>query len=348
MNLGEKIRQLRVERRLTQEQLAEKLYVSFQTVSKWETGVTSPDLSQIVPLARLFGITTDELFDFNESSEKLMRDELQQRYQETFRTGDTAARFAICETALRSYPDDAEWRCRYAWDVWCNAVTLEDEAEFTAERDRSIELFRDVIDSCDSAEVKAQVKAQAVVGIVQCLNGKGQQTEAMKYAQFYPQVTLSEQERRRLLISCMSGDEKAAAEQEQLLAEVESLLGYMLRFSPDTVRVVIEAIIPDGNYLTFHSLLFSAALDDSRRALARGDVDSAMRSMKKAKEHAEAYDAIDGEYVFTSPLFDRLRMNRADWRMTNTETLTSVFATALDRSDFAPLTAHPDFDALRQ
>lgn len=55
MNLGEKIRQLRVERRLTQEQLAEKLYVSFQTVSKWETGTTSPDLSQIVPLARLFG-----------------------------------------------------------------------------------------------------------------------------------------------------------------------------------------------------------------------------------------------------------------------------------------------------
>lgn len=40
MNLGEKIRQLRVERRLTQEQLAEKLYVSFQTVSKWETGVS--------------------------------------------------------------------------------------------------------------------------------------------------------------------------------------------------------------------------------------------------------------------------------------------------------------------
>ena len=208
MNLGEKIRQLRVERRMTQEQLAEKLFVSFQTVSKWETGTTSPDLSQIVPLARLFGITTDELFDFNESSEKLMRDELQQRYQETFRTGDTAARFAICETALRSYPNDAEWRCRYAWDVWCNAVSLDDEAEFAAERDRSIELFRDVIDSCDSAEVKAQ----AVVGIVQCLNGKGQQTEAMKYAQLYPHVTLSEQERRRLLISCMSGDEKAAAE----------------------------------------------------------------------------------------------------------------------------------------
>ena len=344
MNLGEKIRQLRVERRMTQEQLAEKLYVSFQTVSKWETGVTSPDLSQIVPLARLFGVTTDELFDFNESSEKLMRDELQQRYQETFRTGDTAARFAICETALRNYPDDAEWRCRYAWDVWCNAVSLNDEAEFSAERDRSIELFRDVINSCDSAEIKAQ----AVVGIVQCLNGKGQQSEAMKYAQLYPQVTLSEQERRRLLISCMSGDEKAAAEQERLLAEVESLLGYMLRFSPDTVRAVIEAIIPDGNYLTFHSFLFSAALEDSRRVLARGDVDSAMRLMKKAKAHAEAYDAIDGEYAFTASLFDRLRMNRADLRMTNTETLTSVFAAALDRSEFTPLTVHPDFDGLRQ
>lgn len=69
--------------------------------------------------------------------------------------------------------------------------------------------------------------------------------------------------------------------------------------------------------------------------------------MKKAKAHAEAYDAIDGEYAFTSPLFYRLRMNRADWRMTNTETLTSVFAAVLGCSDFASLTAHPDFDALR-
>lgn len=132
MNLGEKIRQLRVERRLTQEQLAEKLYVSFQTVSKWETGTTSPDLSQIVPLARLFGITTDELFDFNESSEKLMRDELQQSYRETFRTGDTAARFAICETALRNFPTTRNGAA--AMHGMCGATRLRSKMKLSLQR----------------------------------------------------------------------------------------------------------------------------------------------------------------------------------------------------------------------
>ena len=47
---------------MTQEKLAEYLHVSFQAVSKWETGAATPDLSLIVPLARLLDVTTDELF----------------------------------------------------------------------------------------------------------------------------------------------------------------------------------------------------------------------------------------------------------------------------------------------
>lgn len=64
MNLGEKIRQLRVERRLTQEQLAEKLYVSFQTVSKWETGRSLPDIGLLPVIAECFSVSLDELFDY--------------------------------------------------------------------------------------------------------------------------------------------------------------------------------------------------------------------------------------------------------------------------------------------
>ena len=53
-HIGEKIKELRRKKDLTQEKLAEMLGVAYQTVSKWETGITSPDLSLIVPLARLF------------------------------------------------------------------------------------------------------------------------------------------------------------------------------------------------------------------------------------------------------------------------------------------------------
>ena len=46
---------------MSQEDLAERLHVSRQTISKWETGQSAPDPETVVQLARLFGITTDQL-----------------------------------------------------------------------------------------------------------------------------------------------------------------------------------------------------------------------------------------------------------------------------------------------
>lgn len=60
--LGNTIARLRKERGMTQEQLANELNISYQAVSKWENGVSSPDLSNIKRLSELFGISIDELF----------------------------------------------------------------------------------------------------------------------------------------------------------------------------------------------------------------------------------------------------------------------------------------------
>ena len=61
MKIDEKIYSLRKEKNLSQEELADKLNVSRQTISKWETGESCPDFNKIVPLCDLFGITTEEL-----------------------------------------------------------------------------------------------------------------------------------------------------------------------------------------------------------------------------------------------------------------------------------------------
>lgn len=61
MNIGEKIFELRKSRNLSQEEVAEKLNVTRQTVSKWETNQSTPDFDKIVPLCELFEISTDEL-----------------------------------------------------------------------------------------------------------------------------------------------------------------------------------------------------------------------------------------------------------------------------------------------
>ena len=61
MNINEKIYSLRKQNNLSQEELADKLNVSRQTVSKWELGDSTPDFDKIVPLCELFEITPDEL-----------------------------------------------------------------------------------------------------------------------------------------------------------------------------------------------------------------------------------------------------------------------------------------------
>ena len=65
MNIGEKIKQLRKSKKLTQEQLAEYLNVSAQAVSKWETGASSPDVDMLPKLAAFFHTTMDDLFDYD-------------------------------------------------------------------------------------------------------------------------------------------------------------------------------------------------------------------------------------------------------------------------------------------
>lgn len=61
MEIGNKIQELRKKKGISQEELAEKIGVARQTISKWELGETSPDLKQAKALSKIFKISLDEL-----------------------------------------------------------------------------------------------------------------------------------------------------------------------------------------------------------------------------------------------------------------------------------------------
>lgn len=65
MNLGNSLFHARKKSGLSQEEVAEKLGISRQTVSKWETGETLPDIRQSKRLALLYHLSLDELIDFD-------------------------------------------------------------------------------------------------------------------------------------------------------------------------------------------------------------------------------------------------------------------------------------------
>lgn len=70
MRLEENIVRLRTEKRLTQEELADLLGVSRQSVSKWESGASVPELDKLIRLSEIFEITVDELVKGNTITEK--------------------------------------------------------------------------------------------------------------------------------------------------------------------------------------------------------------------------------------------------------------------------------------
>lgn len=94
--MGKIIRRLRKDRGFTQEELAERLGVTYQAISKWENDSGLPDVSQIVPLASIFEVSTDVLFGIAETTES---DEA----WKIVSNADSVKEYGNLETYLRAY-----------------------------------------------------------------------------------------------------------------------------------------------------------------------------------------------------------------------------------------------------
>lgn len=81
MEFAEKLTALRKSRELTQEQLAERLHVSRQSVSKWETGQVVPEVDKIIELSKAFDVTMDYLLKPSEIDELSVKTELLEQQQ---------------------------------------------------------------------------------------------------------------------------------------------------------------------------------------------------------------------------------------------------------------------------
>ncbi len=104
--IGQIIKRLRKERNLTQEELAELINVTPQAVSKWENGTGLPDISQIVPLASVFGVSSDTLFGLDGTSTDAEILEIVKRSEDLQEYGKT-------DTYLRAYDELANGLKKY-------------------------------------------------------------------------------------------------------------------------------------------------------------------------------------------------------------------------------------------
>ncbi|MDR0862707.1 MAG: helix-turn-helix domain-containing protein [Oscillospiraceae bacterium] len=182
-NFGDKMRALRKKRDLTQEQLAEYLGVTFQAVSKWETGAAYPDILLIPVIANFYGVTTDELLgvDVSKAKEKVQAyieeiNSLQLRWK-----GDET--IALCRKACLEFPGNQEL-------LWNLAVQLRWFADGSPESyDEPIAICKKILEDCTDTELRTSV----TVTLAGCYHGKDDKATALEYAEKLPPAGHSSQ-----------------------------------------------------------------------------------------------------------------------------------------------------------
>ncbi len=304
IKIGEKIRKLRKQSGLTQEKLADYLGVSFQAVSKWESGAASPDISFLVPIARLFGVSIDELFDNAPSQARERYEGLQKAINEAWQARNMREYYAAAQKAASEYPGDLCFLNTLASAEWNYAIY---EKGIAAEAQNAL-FEASAKHAADVAEgtKDEKMKRSACGTAFWALFALGRKDEALKYAEMAGDD--------ELIIKCLDGEEKAARKQKLIMDKLYGLIRnlslppYNIE-SLDAADKIIKAAFPDGNYLYF---CFPLMQNEMRRAeyfAAEGNFVQALASLKASYSYAVEWDKMmraGKSAKYTAAIFDKL------------------------------------------
>ena len=102
--IGEKLKKLRRNRDLTQEEVATHLGISYQAISKWERGDGYPDITMLPALANYFAVSVDELIGMEEITSASKLDEINKKWAENRSNGKHKENVELMRDALKIYP----------------------------------------------------------------------------------------------------------------------------------------------------------------------------------------------------------------------------------------------------
>lgn len=181
MHIGNTIKQLRQTCKLTQEQLANGLGVSVSAVSQWETQRTMPDISLLVPMAHIFGISVDELLGMERESIELTVKERTCQSNEYLRSGEKERALALAADTYREFPNHLSAIGMYAWMLNTAA-----DADHPERWEESIRMSQKIL----NRQTNGKECIAAVYRICQCYGKLGELSQALEYARQLPRSAM--------------------------------------------------------------------------------------------------------------------------------------------------------------
>ena len=295
--IGQNIRKLRKDRGWTQEELAAKLNLSAQAVSKWESEVTSPDISQVIPLTALFGVSADVLFGIRPDG---MEEEIAEakRICDLPETSNERA-FEIWTELSARYPHNNRIRFELALVHQYLASADEPREVFNQHYRDSAEIFEKILD--------------------------GDVTNAVRTAEMSGNMCASREE---LLMSTKGYEKKNYYCQKVFRNHGEGMAWCLMGmtfpdrktkiFGYETAVKILDLTYCDGDKAWISYVYIYLYTDLAKLYGLEGDAEKAFEYLEKSREVCEFEDNLPlGEHRYAgNPFMNELIYNR-DWASTH-------------------------------
>ena len=364
--IGQRIKQFRKQNGLTQEKLADYLGVTDKAVSKWECGLTAPDLALIMPLARILGVSADELLGGKKEEMDAKRLEYDERYTHYLKY-DTKENYQIALQAVKDYPGDCKYLAFLAqtemFVAYCSEFKEDQTSRYSVEMlERAIKHNDMVIEDCDDADVRYNAIWNAMI----CCKNMGDYDRAKRYAEMLP--TKNQLTKDKAMEICLQGEELVQHKKWTVYKELQGLCIAFSRIyhfaekkepyviaALDAEEAILNVMFPDGNYHDFHKNLVCAYQKRAEFEVREGNLDQAMDYLRTMMEHARKVP--QGEKHTLEGVFEGIEVvYPVDYRMMYVinglddieKPIPEQLKNRMRKEQYAPLFDREDFQALMQ
>ncbi|MBR2434039.1 MAG: helix-turn-helix transcriptional regulator [Lentisphaeria bacterium] len=326
MSIGEKIRLLRMEKNLTQEQLAAAFDISISAVSQWESGRTTPDISMVVPLADFFGVSLDELFGYRSEKQTEEVNEYGRRAIACIEKQDFESGILLWREALRKYPGN--FTCCYCLaSMLLYSIDPAKSAEENNKRAQEIiALCEKLLRDCPDIRTKENAVKTLVSVYSHPLLAIADEEKAVEYAH----MAVSSSSLLEHAYFTEENRPKAIRQRQQnILHQIghitRSLRLITLKESPEEqIRAcragltMWETLIDDGNYLAYHRDIADLWWNIACANASMQKREETLDALRQVLWHLRLYDALPaGDHCFSCSFLREAKVHVPDFASRN-------------------------------
>lgn len=333
LNIGENIKHLRREKDMTQEEFAEILGVSCQSVSRWENNTCYPDMELLPTISDVFQVTLDSLLGVSEAVEEARVAEYLSRYQTAVSEGDVCECIKIAREGVGEYPNNYVLLNKLMEALFISGDSDGNIAEWKENSEKYdaeiTSLGERIMKYCTDEGIRAEAMWRLAFNHCEM----GRKDIGRKIFEKLPTTDFC---RENAMWYCLEDGEKLPYARNQvkkgyqfILAGIYEIVSDRLIGDEELLRIfekkeALDNIILDGEALP-EDWGKARFMCEYAKVLSRlGKAEEALEKLKKADEYAEEFDNRPEKFKAESLLLGERVANRTDFETSDARKLSEI------------------------